>query len=86
MVGDRKNKTSWFVVGIGMGALAGILFAPKAGCETRKAIAVGVEHGVEHLTTMGRDIQDHANQIADSGLKRAKVAIDTAKRLLKRVA
>jgi gas vesicle protein len=86
MLGGRNNKTSWLVVGIGMGALAGILFAPKAGCETRKAIAVGVEHGVEHLATMGRDIREHANQIADSGMRRAKVAINTAKRLLKRVA
>jgi gas vesicle protein len=86
MLRDRKDKASWLVVGIGMGALAGILFAPKTGRETRKAIAVGVEHGVEYLTTMGHDLREHANQIADSGRKRAKVAIDTARRLVKRVA
>lgn len=86
MLVDRQNRTSWLVVGVGLGALAGILFAPKSGCETRKAIAVGVEHGVEHLTTMGRDLRKQADQIADSGRKRAKDAIDTAKRLLKRVA
>jgi gas vesicle protein len=63
------------VVGLGLGALAGVLFAPKSGCETRKAIAVGVDHGLEHLTTFGRDIRERANNIAESGKKQMKVAL-----------
>jgi CheY-like chemotaxis protein len=48
MLDDRKKNSGWFVAGLGLGALAGILLAPKSGRETRKAIAAGVDEGFAH--------------------------------------
>jgi gas vesicle protein len=90
MAHDRKNS-SWFAVGLSVGALSAILFAPKSGRETRRAIAAGVNHGVKHLTALGCDARERVNNIVESGSKlftRKKqavgAALHTAKVLLKK--
>jgi gas vesicle protein len=91
MLDDRKKNSGWFVAGLGLGALAGILLAPKSGRETRKAIAAGVDDGFDHLASLGRDARERMSNIVESGRKlltrkreQVSVAIDTAKGLLKR--
>ncbi len=40
----EENKSyglAWFLAGLGVGALVGILYAPKSGKETREDIATG---------------------------------------------
>jgi hypothetical protein len=54
MLSDRKNNRGWLAVGLGLGAITGILFAPKAGCETRRAIAAAIDDGIEHLAALER--------------------------------
>jgi gas vesicle protein len=66
---NRKNDAVWFVAGVGLGALAGILLAPKSGRETREAIATEVENGREYLTSLGRDAREHVEDIVESGKK-----------------
>jgi len=39
------SKVNYFCVGLGIGALAGILFAPKSGVETRDEMAQKLEEG-----------------------------------------
>jgi len=42
MAEDNKvNQLGWFLAGLGVGALVGILYAPKSGRETREKIASG---------------------------------------------
>ena len=55
---DHGKTSSWFVVGLSVGALAAILYAPKSGRETRRAISQGVNDGVKHLTALGRDARE----------------------------
>jgi gas vesicle protein len=93
MLNNRKNKNAWFMAGVGLGALAGILFAPRSGRETRKAIATGVDDGLEHLKALGRDTRERASNMMDSAKKslarkkqQASAAIYSAKMLLKRAA
>ncbi len=40
MASDNQQAFGWFVAGLGIGALVGILYAPKSGCETREDIVV----------------------------------------------
>lgn len=55
MLRIHKNiSSSWFAVGLSLGTITGILFAPKAGCETRRAIAAAIDDGIEHLATFER--------------------------------
>jgi len=93
MPDHRKSKKVWFVAGLGLGALAGILCAPKSGRETRNAIVAGVDHGLERLTAYGRDARKRVSNVVVSGKKlltrnkeQANAAIDKARRLLKRTA
>jgi len=39
MADNSGSKVSYFLVGLGIGALVGILFAPKSGEETREYLA-----------------------------------------------
>src|ERR1035437_8755977 len=36
---NRMNGFAWFLAGLGIGALTGILYAPKSGRETREDLA-----------------------------------------------
>ena len=48
MAEDNKiNGLAWFVAGLGVGALVGILYAPKAGRETREDLINGAREGTE---------------------------------------
>src|SRR5204863_153494 len=38
MSDDRNGSIGWFLAGLGLGALVGVLYAPKSGRETRQAI------------------------------------------------
>ena len=64
---NRKNKTPWFIAGLGLGALVGILSAPKSGRETRKAIARGVDDGRKYVTSIGRDAREQMSNVVESG-------------------
>jgi gas vesicle protein len=69
MSDNRRNNIGWFLGGVSLGAVAAILYAPKSGRETRKAIATGVDDGREYLTSLGRDTRQQVSDWVDSGKK-----------------
>jgi gas vesicle protein len=69
MIHDRKISSAWFVAGLGLGAVAGILLAPKSGRETRQAITTGVERGHKYFVSLKQDAGKRVNGIAESGKK-----------------
>ena len=42
---SKSYGMAWFLAGLGVGALVGILYAPKSGKETREDIATGAREG-----------------------------------------
>ena len=46
---SKSYGLAWFLAGLGVGALVGILYAPKSGKETREVIANGAREGTEYL-------------------------------------
>ncbi len=65
---DRDgNSFVWFLAGLGLGALAGVLYAPRSGSETRDVLRARAEEGKEYMRTRARDVKDQANQWADRG-------------------
>jgi gas vesicle protein len=65
---DRDgNSFVWFLAGLGLGALAGVLYAPRSGSETREAIRVRAEEGREYVRSRAREAREQAQEWADRG-------------------
>ncbi len=57
----------WFLAGLGLGAALGVLYAPKAGRETREAIWDAAEEGSDAIRERARRYRDQATQWVDRG-------------------
>jgi gas vesicle protein len=65
---DREgNGFMWFLAGLGLGALAGVLYAPRSGRETREQILHSAEEGREWARERARDVREHANDWVERG-------------------
>lgn len=62
-----SNSFVWFLAGLGLGALAGVLYAPRSGDETREVLRAKAEEGREYVRNRARDAKDQASQWADRG-------------------
>jgi gas vesicle protein len=61
------SKVSFFLVGLGIGALVGILFAPKSGEETREYLAQKADEGREYAQRKARELRERADDIMERG-------------------
>jgi len=66
MAEDNKIQgLAWFIAGLGVGALVGILYAPKSGRETREDLAQGAREGTEYLRTRTRQAVEEVGALVD---------------------
>ncbi len=61
------NSFLWFLAGLGVGAVVGVLYAPKAGAEMRQSIREKAEEGRDFVRDRGREARDQASQWVDRG-------------------
>jgi gas vesicle protein len=67
-MGDSTgSKISYFMVGLGIGALVGILFAPKSGDETREYLSQRAEEGKEYAQRKARELRERAEDLVERG-------------------
>jgi len=59
------SKVSFFLVGLGIGALVGILFAPKSGEETREFLAQKADEGRDYAQRKARELRERAEDILE---------------------
>ena len=65
---DRDgNSLVWFLAGLGIGALAGVLYAPRSGDETREVIRSRAEDGRAYVRDRARQAREQAGQWVDRG-------------------
>jgi gas vesicle protein len=64
---EDDNKLSFFFLGLGLGVAAGMLFAPKAGSETRELLMNKADEGKEFIKRRSGDLKDTANDLVDRG-------------------
>jgi gas vesicle protein len=60
-------KGNYFLVGLGLGSLIGVLFAPKSGEETREYIANKARAGNELARKKGREMRDRVEETVERG-------------------
>ena len=68
----QTSGFSWFLAGLGIGALVGVLYAPKAGKETREDLVIGAREGKEYLRQRSQEAADQMSQFVD----RSKVQVN----------
>ena len=61
------SRFLYFLAGVSIGAVVGILFAPKSGRETREYIAGRADEGREFLSKRGRQIREQATDYMERG-------------------
>jgi gas vesicle protein len=65
------SKLSYFLAGIGIGALVGILFAPKSGEETRDYLSQRADEGKEYAQRKARELRERADDLVQRGKQAA---------------
>lgn len=56
-----------FLLGFGIGLTAGVLFAPKAGRETREYLTDRASEGTDYLAQQTQQLKDSASDLIDKG-------------------
>jgi len=73
---NRINGLAWFVAGLGVGALVGILYAPKAGRETREDLLNGAREGTEYLRNRTRQTAEQVGDLVERGKEHVGEYVD----------
>jgi gas vesicle protein len=77
MAEDNKiNGLAWFIAGLGVGALVGILYAPKSGRETREDLVAGAREGTEYLRARTRQAAEQVSGLVDKGKEQVGEYVD----------
>ena len=63
----EDNRLSYFVLGLGVGVAAGLLFAPKSGAETRDLILTKADESKEYLRRRSEELRDTASDAIEKG-------------------
>jgi len=67
MAEKTNSKVSYFLVGLGIGSLLGILFAPKSGEETREYLSQKAKEGSEYAQKKARELMERAGDLVERG-------------------
>jgi gas vesicle protein len=62
---DNGNGLGWFLAGLGLGALVGVLYAPKSGRETREAILNSANEGRDYVKERSREARENMDKWVD---------------------
>lgn len=80
----QSSGFSWFLAGLGLGALIGVLYAPKAGKETREELMSSAREGTEFLKQKSRDAVDQVNDLVDIGKTQVNEYVGRGKEYVER--
>ena len=64
---SSMSSLGWFLAGLGIGALAGVLYAPKSGQETRDDLAAQARDAREKADQFVAQGKDQINEYVDKG-------------------
>ncbi|MEX2263762.1 MAG: YtxH domain-containing protein [Bryobacteraceae bacterium] len=64
---DSEKQLSFFLLGLGVGVAAGIIFAPQSGRETRGLIREKADGSRDYLKRRGGELRETAGDLVDRG-------------------
>jgi len=77
IVEEEDNSLPFFLLGVGLGVVAGILFAPQSGEQTRQLILDKTEEGVDYVKRRSTELQETAAEALERGKKTIQRRKDT---------
>ena len=81
MSDNAGSRFSFFLVGLGIGALVGILYAPKSGDETRELLSQKADEGRDYAQKKARELRERAEDLLERSkeiMSRQKDAVSSA--------
>jgi len=84
MAQENGQAFGWFLAGLGLGALVGVLYAPKSGRETREDLVATAKDGTEYVRVRVRDVADQASQFVEKGKGQAAEYVSKGKEVVDR--
>ena len=75
MADNDSSSIGWFLAGLGLGALVGVLYAPKSGRETRETIRQSATEGRDYIANRGQEFRGQV----DTWVKKGKEAVGRSK-------
>ena len=67
MADNMGSKVTYFLVGLSVGALVGILFAPQAGEETREFLSKKADESKDYAQRKARELRERAEDLVERG-------------------
>jgi gas vesicle protein len=67
MADEGSGKFAYFLAGLGIGSVIGILFAPRAGEATREMLTQRYDEGRDQITRRGREVREQAEDYVERG-------------------
>jgi gas vesicle protein len=64
---NSSNSFVWFLAGLGLGAVVGVLYAPRSGSETREVLRARAEEGRDYMRSRAREARSQASEWVDRG-------------------
>ncbi|MDR3744543.1 MAG: YtxH domain-containing protein [Acidobacteriaceae bacterium] len=74
--GAGVRGLGWFLAGLGLGAVVGVLYAPKAGKETREDLLNCACEAKDKATDLIEEAKDKANDLIEEGKKKAAELVE----------
>jgi gas vesicle protein len=81
---SKINGLAWFVAGLGVGALVGILYAPKKGSELREDLVNGAREGTEYLRARTQQAAEQVSDLVDKSKDQVSEFVDRGREVVDR--
>src|SRR5271155_570442 len=78
------NGFGWFLVGLGIGAAIGVLYAPQAGTDTRESLAQGARERSEYLKQKSKVAAAQVNTYVDQAKGQVSDYMEQGKQAVER--
>ncbi|MHB8501359.1 MAG: YtxH domain-containing protein [Candidatus Acidiferrales bacterium] len=65
MADNVGSKVTYFLVGLGVGAMVGILFAPKSGEDTREFLSKKADEGRDFAQRKAKELRERADDLIE---------------------
>jgi gas vesicle protein len=86
MADNVGSKVTYFLVGLGVGALVGILFAPKSGEETRDFLSKKADEGRDFAQRKAKELRERADDLIERSKDSISAAVEGAREAYRREA